>query len=252
MSFSEDKARMTEYMRKRPLDEWEDEAAVEEFFYFLDQLKEQAKEDSSYYSILSDACLKAGNPVKAKEAFARGYNPKNKKDLKKFLSFDSWKEKPVTRPSERAGELPGFSYAAGKLLKNKFVRKKDGICCICKKEQTALYVGAAFDASEQISFLNREDQFCADCIRNGAAADQFGITFNNPYLKDITAVDSDKKEELLKKTPECSLAFDFNEDLWPCCCGDFCRYEEYDGTYEETFTFRCRHCKKETVWTKMT
>lgn len=253
MSFSEDKTRMTEYMKERPLDEWEDEAAVEEFFCFLDRIAEQAKEDSSYCAILSDAYLKAGDPLKAKEAFARVYNPKNKKDIKKLMSFDSWKANPVTRPSEKAGELPDFTYVSGKLLKNKFVRKKDGVCCICNKSQTALYVGAAFtDTSEKINFLNTEDQFCADCIRNGAAAEKLGITFNDPYLQDITVVDDDKKDELLRKTPECSLAFDFDEDMWPCCCGDFCRYEEYDGTYEETFTFRCRHCGKETVWTKMT
>ena len=254
MSFSEDKNKMVEYMQKGELKDWEDEQELEEFFCFIDRLEENVKEDSSYFSVLAEAYLKAGNPLKAKEAFSKVCNPKNKKDLKKLSSFASLPVQPVVRPAQRAKVLPGFLYVDGNLLKNKFVQKEDSICCICKKKSVALYVGMAYtDTSEKIDYLNHENKFCADCIKDGNAAAELGLKFNDPeFIEEITIVDADKKSELLNRTPECSSAFDFDEDIWPCCCGDFCRYINHDNKFEEKFTFKCLHCGKEIVWTKMT
>lgn len=252
MAFQEDKTKLIAYIVPS-IRRSENEQELEEFFCWIDSLEEKAVEDAQYYRILADAYMEAGDAVKAKEAFSKIYNPKNKKDMKKFVSYDSVGVKPVIRPSRRAKELPQFRYVDSRMLKNKFQLSEECACCICKGKTAALYVGTAYsEDSDEISFMHREDKFCADCIQSGAAAEELNLQFNNPLLKDCTAYDSEKINELLYQTPECSAEFDFYEDIWPGCCGDFCRYVGYEDEYEEKHHFQCIHCGKKIVWTNWT
>ena len=126
-------------------------------------------------------------------------------------------------------------------------------CSICKKASVPLYIGTAYTSSSQkVYYINEEEKFCADCISNGTAAKELNLKFNSPMLEDCTAFDIEKRNELLYMTPECSDEFDFNEDIWPGCCGDFCCYVGYEYVYEEIYHFRCIHCGKEITWVKNT
>lgn len=254
MAFQDDKKTMIGYMNmtRQELFGLGNEQELEKFFMFIDELEQKAEEEPQYFSLLADAYMQLGNNVKAKEAFAKVYNPKNKKDLRKLMSYDGIKSRPVIRPSKRAKEIPQFKYVDKQMLSNQFIVSEECACSICKKKPAALYVGAAYtDSDEEISFLNRADKFCADCIHNGAAAAELDIKFNLPLLEEHTAIDIEKRNELLYRTPECSTAFDFDEDIWPSCCGDYCRYVGLDDEYEENFHFQCIQCGKKLVWTRM-
>ena len=211
MSFQEDRDILIQYLSKH---DFENEQEWEEFFQFIDELEEKASEEAQYFSLLADAYMSVGYNLKAKEAFLKIANPKNKKDRKKLISFESMKASPVVRPKNRAKNLPSFRYVAKETLKNKFFVSEECTCAICKKNAAALYVGKAYNSfSEKITYI---------------------------------------KEEVVYRTPECNSEFDFNEDIWPGCCGDFCRYTGLENEYEERFHFQCLHCGKEIVWTKMT
>lgn len=249
MSFQEDRDILIQYLSKH---DFENEQEWEEFFQFIDELEEKASEEAQYFSLLADAYMSVGYNLKAKEAFLKIANPKNKKDRKKLISFESMKASPVVRPKNRAKNLPSFRYVAKETLKNKFFVSEECTCAICKKNAAALYVGKAYNSfSEKITYINQEEKFCADCLCNGSAAAEFHIRFN-PLVEMCTAIASEKAEEVVYRTPECNSEFDFNEDIWPSCCGDFCRYTGLENEYEERFHFQCLHCGKEIVWTKMT
>ena len=252
MGFQADKNILIEYMENRRIFDSDDERELENFFIFIDELEKKSKSESQYFSLLAEAYMKVGNVLKAKEAFSKIYNPKSKKDLKKLVSYNTAKAAPIVRPSRRAENLPMFRYVDKRMLKNKFVVSNECICSICKKESAALYIGMAYRKNfNKIDFMKQEDKFCADCISNGTAAAELGLKFNSPLLEECTVIDSEKINELLYKTPECSDEFDFDEDIWPFCCGDFCRYTKFENEYEEKFYFQCIHCKKSIVWTKM-
>lgn len=253
MAFQEDKNILIEYMENQKIFDSDDERELENFFNFIDELEEKSKSEPQYFSLLAEAYMKVGNVLKAKEAFSKIYHLKNKKDLKKLVSYDTAKVSPIVRPSERAKNLPPFRYVDKRMLKNKFIVSNECSCSICRKQSAALYIGMAYiENSDKINFMKQEDKFCADCISNGTAAAELGLKFNSPALEECIAIDSEKLNELLYKTPECSDEFDFDEDIWPLCCGDFCRYTGFENEYEEKFYFQCIHCKKTVVWTKWT
>lgn len=249
MSFQEDKNQLIEYMAQG-VKYSENEQELEEFFIFLDRLEEKASTETQYYALVADAYASiVGNPKKAKEAFLKVYDPKNKKDVKKLLDYDTWKGRPIVRPDKRAKTLPKFKYVDKSVLKNKFTTQKGSACSICNKEFVALYAGNAYISSdEMIEYASRQDKFCVNCIKDGTAARTLGICFNSPILEELTAYDTDKIDELVYRTPECSSAFELcDEDVWPGCCGDFCRYMKQDSG-EERFYFQCIHCGREIVW----
>lgn len=253
MAFQEDKNILIEYMENRRIFDSDDERELENFFIFIDELEEKSKSEPQYFSLLAEAYMKVGNVLKAKEAFSKIYNPKNKKDLKKLATYDMTWAAPIVRPSKRARSLPPFRYVDKRMLKNKFIVSNECSCSICKKESAPLYIGIAYRKnSDKIDFMKQDDKFCADCISDGTAAAELEIKFNSPLLEECIAINFEKVNELLYKTPNCSDEFDFDEDIWPFCCGDFCRYTRFENKYEEKFYFQCNDCKKTVVWTKMT
>lgn len=99
-----------------------------------------------------------------------------------------------------------------------------------------------------VQYADRQDRFCANCIKDGSAAQTLGIRFNSPILEELTVYDADQINELMYRTPGCSSAFELcDEEAWPGCCGDFCRYIKYDSG-EDRFYFQCIHCGREIVW----
>ncbi len=238
---------------KQGIGSLEDENKLEEFFQLVAQLEQKAADDPQYYALLTDAYLAVGYTQKAKDAFSKIYNPKNKKDIKKMLNIEHTKSKPIVQPSKRAKSLPQFRYVNSQILKNHFIESDENQCSICAKTAVPLYIGRAYSETEdEILLLNQKEQFCAACLYSGAAADKTGLAFNSPYLEQCSAAAEDFIRELEYRTPECTSLFDDNEEIWQICCGDFCRLERIDSTAEEKFYFQCLHCKKEIVWTKMT
>lgn len=86
-------------------------------------------------------------------------------------------------------------------------------------------------------------------VCKGTAAKKLHIAFNEPMLQKCGNIDEDKREELLYKTPSCSKEFDFNENIWPMCCSDFCCYTKRENY---AFHFKCLHCGKKIVWEDFT
>lgn len=248
MSFQEDKNQLIEYITQGVYRS-ENDQELEEFFVFLDHLEEKALEDTQYYRLVADAYTQIRNPKKAKEAFSKVYDPKNRKDVKKLLDYDTWKGKPVVRPSRRVRKLPSFKYVSEDALKNKFIRPKECVCSVCKKKSVPLYIGSAYRSPDaMIHFADRQDKFCAGCIKDGTAAKAFDVKFNSPLLEECTAYAKEQLDELVYMTPECSSAFEYcDEDIWPGCCGDFCCYVRQESD-EERFHFQCIHCGREIVW----
>lgn len=253
MSFIEDRKKLLEYITDNEIFDADREGELEDFFEFIDRLEEKAVSETQYYSLIADAYMKVGHISKAKDAFKKNYNSKNKKDIKKLMNFESVSVKPIIRPTKRAVKLPHFKYVENKMLKNKFIISKDCPCSICKRNDIALYVGMAYISdSREISFMNQEEKFCVCCLSDGTAAKELELKFNSPMLEDCVNIEIKKREELLYRTPECSDDFDFNEYIWPDCCGDFCCYIGINNTYEDTYYFRCNHCGKEITWIRET
>ena len=86
---------------KQGIGSLEDEIKLEEFFQLVAQLEQKAADDPQYYALLTDAYLAVGYTQKAKDAFSKIYNPKNKKDIKKMLNIKHTKGKPIVQPSKR-------------------------------------------------------------------------------------------------------------------------------------------------------
>lgn len=249
MSFQEDKNQLIEYITQG-IQYSENEQELEEFFEFLDRLEEKALTETQYYALVADAYTAVvRNPKKAKEAFSKVYDPKNKKDVKKLLDYDRWKGSPLVRPGKRAKSLPKFKYVDKSVLKNKFTVQKGSACILCNRELVSFYIGSAYTSSdEMVQYADRQDRFCANCIKDGSAARTLVIRFNSPILEELTAYDTDQINDLVYRTPECSSAFELcDEEAWPGCCGDFCRYIKYDSG-EDRFYFQCIHCGREIVW----
>lgn len=251
MSFQEDKNQLIEYITQC-VGESKNDQELESFFEFIDKLEEKANTEPQYFYLVADAYMQVGNPKKAKAAFSKIYNPKNKKEVKKLLNYDQEKTRRVVRPSQRVTALPKFKYVAKSVLKNKFIASKGCVCSICKKESVPLYIGQAYKSSDEIiSFADRQDKFCANCIKDGAAAKALDFKFNSPLLEECTAYAKEQIDELLYSTPECSSAFELcDEDIWPVCCGDFCRYVKQDRD-EERYHFQCIHCGRKIVWSML-
>lgn len=247
MSFQEDKNQLIQYIAQG-IRYSENDQELEGFFVFLDEILEKARSETQYYALVADAYAVVGDPKKAKEAFLKVYDPKNRKDVKKLLDYDCWKGRTVVRPSKRARSLPKFKYVDKDVLSDKFSVQEGSACSICKKESVPLYVGNAYISSNKlINCADRQDRFCANCIKDGAAARTLGIKFNPPILEELTAYGTDQINELVYRTPGCGSAFELcDEDVWPGCCGDFCRYVKEDSG-EERFYFQCTHCGREII-----
>lgn len=238
---------------KQGIGNLDDDNKLEEFFQLIVRLEQKAIDDPQYYNLLADAYLAVGYAQKAKDAFSKIYNPKNKKDIKKMINIEHAKSNPIVQPSKRAKSLPQFRYVNSQILKNHFIESNENQCAICAKKAVPLYIGRAYSKTEdEILFINQKEQFCAACLFRGVAADKTGLAFNTPYLETCSAAAEDSIRELVYQTPECTSFFGDNEEIWPICCNDFCRLETVDDMAEEKFYFRCLHCNKEIVWTKMT
>lgn len=245
MEYKEYKDKLIKYINSGlsyPEDKSDEE--IEEFFEFIDELEAKAETDKRYFELVSDAWALMKDYKKAYEAFDKFHDPTNSKHLKKLYSYDKLKSRPVIRPSKRVKKLPAFQYVDKKVLSDMFISSRTKACCICGGKKTALYAGIAYDNKDgkEILFADKDEKFCADCIKDGKAADQLDICFNSPLIRTLTAMDKEKIDVLTKNTPTCSIEFEiFNEDIWITCCDDFCCYKK---KVDDIFHFQCIHCGK--------
>lgn len=224
-----------------------DNREIESFYEFIDKLEELAQSEPKYYGLLADCYWEMRDVKKAKTAFKKVYNPKNKKHLKKLYEYDTIILQPIVRPSKRAENLPEFRYANKEVISNLFEKADNESCMICGKKSSVQYCGMAYRnikdlPEEEIYYAYEKERFCVECLANGTAAEKFHIAFNHPILQNYLKIDEDKREELLYRTPSCSVEFEkTNEDMWPIHCGDFCCYIK---KYDYKFYFQCLHCGK--------
>ena len=232
-----------------------DDREIELFYEFIDKLEELAQSAAKYYGLLADCYWEIRDVKKAKMAFEKVYNPKNKKHLKKLYEYDTIILQPIVRPSKRAKNLPEFRYADKEVISNLFEKADNESCIICGKKNSVQYCGMAYknmkDSPKEIYYAYEKERFCAECLANGTASDKYHITFNDPALQDWhEKIDEDKRQELLYRTPSCSEEFyQANEDIWPTHCDDFCCYIKRDN---DRFYFKCLHCGKIIVWKEFT
>lgn len=232
-----------------------DDREIESFYEFIDKLEELAQSEPKYYELIADCYWEMKDVKKAKIAFEKVYNPKNKKHLKKLYSYDTIILQPIIRPSKRAKNLPEFRYADKEVISNLFEKADNENCMICGKKNPVQYNGMAYknlkDSNEEIYYAYEKERFCVECLSNGMASKKFHITFNDPALQVwYVKIEEDKREELLYRTPSCSKEFyPINEDIWPTHCNDFCRYIKHD---DNRFYFKCLHCGKIIVWKEFT
>lgn len=224
-----------------------DDNKIEECYALIDELEKAAQTDTRFYELVSDAYTMVLDYKKASAAFMKFYNPSDKKHIKKLYNLNNTICCPVTRPSGRAENLPSFKYTSKEAVKNLFIKNHPGKCCICGNKSDAFYIGMAFTKPDRkkICFAGEEEIFCATCLENGSAASKLNISFNSSDINGLSLIGSNKRDMLMDMTPSCSYLFEnFYEDIWPSCCNDFCRYEKKE---DDTFHFKCIHCKKEII-----
>ncbi len=245
MEYKEYKSKLIAYINsglRYPEDKSDEE--IEEFFGFIDELEAKAERDKKYYELVSDAYVLMRDYKKAHEAFYKFHDPTNPKHLKKLYSYEGLRWRPITRPSKRVKKLPAFQYVDKKVQGDIFISSKTKACCICGGKRTALYTGVAYgnEDGKVICFADEDEKFCADCIKDGKAAEQLNMCFNSPLTRMLTAMDKGKIDVLTKNTPTCSNEFEiFNEEVWETCCDDFCCYKK---KVDDVFHFQCIHCGK--------
>lgn len=221
---------------------------IEEIYKCIDNLYENINGGLENYRIIAECYAKVKNYKKAQEEFEKIYNTKNKKDIKKYIQYSKNREiMPIIRPSKRAKLISNIKYVSKEIAERMFIKNEGTACEICNSTKAPLYAGSAFKSdSSKICCANYEKKFCIDCLLSGAAAKFYNISFNNSLINSFSAVDNEKKEDIIYKTPSCSSEFDLNEDIWPICCGDFCKYimlDEYNNAY-----FKCLTCGKTIKW----
>lgn len=234
----------------KSVDRLSSDEEIEEIYKCIDLLNETIEDQQENYRLLAECYAKVQNYKKAKEVFAKIYNTKNKKDLKKYSEYLRYQQiRPIIRPSKRAKLLPDIKYVSKEMAESMLIRNEGTPCEICNSTTAPLYVGLAFnDDDSKVCCANLKKKFCLNCLLNGSAAKLHNISFNNKLVRYFSGIENDKKEELIFKTPSCSSDFDLNEDVWPICCGDFCKYMMYD---EAGYTyFKCNTCGKTIKWGK--
>lgn len=244
-AFEEDKKRVLDYIQGG-IYHSRCEEELEAFFTLIDELEEKAQAEPEYFSLICDCYVQMQDMRRAREAFLKIYDSGSKKDLKKLYDLEHKRHRPVTRPSRRVKKIQKFRYADKKVLSPLFIVAGGTPCSICGSTSAALYAGPAYGAyMEELSFADFPDKFCAKCISDGSAAKSYHLTFQHPFLEKLRKISPDKREELLCRTPGCGQAFDHNENIWPVCCGDFCRYV---CQKEDEFHFQCLSCGGKLVW----
>lgn len=152
----------------------EDDSKIEEFYEFIDKLEELAQSEPKYYELVADCYMQMWDAKKAKAAFAKIYDKKNKKHIKKLYDYDRIECRPITRPSKRAKKLPRFQYADKKVIYDMFIKSCNDRCMICGKKNPVQYFGIAYrnieDLSEveEICYANEKDKFCAECLQGNS------------------------------------------------------------------------------------
>lgn len=126
------------------------------------------------------------------------YNPSDKKHMKKLHNLNSMSFCPLTRPSDRAGNLGVFKYTVKEAVKNMFIKNYPGKYCICSNKGAAFYIGTAYKKAGgmKICYTDEERLFCATCLENGSAASKLGIYFNSYDINSISLIDMEKGDEL--------------------------------------------------------
>lgn len=223
---------------------------LEQFFDFIDILEVKAKEDKEYYFILSDCYQQIFNMNKAMDCFLQVYDPTNKKHCKKLFNYCRFKSKNIKRPSQRGIVLPRYKYVSKAIASNCFTIDHSRSCSLCGNKYKALYVGDAYDENDHLfSYLDEEDTFCCDCLKQGTAAKAFGISFQTKYIKNLKNIPANKIDELLYRTPGYTTDIStYCEDVWPICCNDFCFFVKETST---EYIFKCKKCKKEYKWDRL-
>ncbi len=106
--------------------------------------------------------------------------------------------------------LPYFKYHADP-IRNGVFKEYSGTCSCCGDKKGWKYIGP-FYCTEEI------ENICPWCIKDGAAAEKFDLTFVDDQGPEKLN-DEQKLKELIKQTPG---YFSAQGDPWPAHCDDYC------------------------------